>query len=532
MTEEDVSGLDLDRQLASIKAEEDKKEVAERVRAARSRMRVLKSENDFLLFCRTYFAHVCFKEFGPAQIEFAMDLQNLSCTGARIVRAMPREFAKTTITTLNCLWRLGYKKNKYIVYASDSISQASLQVQFMEAELEQNELFREDFGDLVSREKWSKTEFITATGIRVVAKGARTRIRGIKHRQYRPDLLILDDLENDREIPQIQYRDDTERWLKKAALNILSEKGDAIMVGTVLHHDSVLKRVMASPAWKSKAWKARDDNGDPTWAANWSEERLTKKLLEIGSEAFAAEMMNDPVDMANAAFKRRFLRFYAPEDLKMSDGTDRYLHKFGILDPAWSKGRAAHWAAMAVLGVDWENVWWILDLWREKHASELSIGYALLGLQQKHACLSWGIETNFKQTGFKDVVQRLMLEHNCLFPVVDLKSNVSGGGKELRIRNYLVPRWEMGAVRIPKAHPLSPVLVDEILQFPSSQTDDILDAVSYGGQFAYKPASPAERAAERRNRRSFRTVVDPETNYRHTALVGPRSNPQEDEWDD
>lgn len=525
----------LGAQLAQIEAEEDRKAAVERVRIARSRMRVLKCRDDFLLFCQTYFPHVCYQEFGAAQIEFAHDLQSLSGMGSRIARAMPRDFAKTTLVTLNCLWRIAYKKNRYIVYASDSIAQASLQVQFMQSELEGNDLLREDFGELVSREKWSKTEFVTSSSIRVVAKGARTRIRGIKHKQYRPDLLILDDLENDREIQEIKYRDDTQRWLLKAALNILTEKGDAIMVGTILHHDSVLKRILTSPVWNSKVWKAIDSEGRPTWASHWSMERLEAKKREIGSEAFSAEYLNDPVDMANAAFKRRFVRFYGPEDLKLPDGSQKFMHHFGILDPAWSKGRAAHWAAMVVIGVDWENHWWVKDLWREKHASELAIGYALLGLQQKHNCLSWGIETNFKQTGFKDVVQQLMLEHNSLFPVVDLKSNVGGhgGGKEMRIRNYLVPRWELGAVHLPKEHPLCPVLLDEIVQFPSGQTDDLLDALGYGGQFAYKPPSPEELAAQGRRRQSFTTVVDPETNYRHTVLAGPRRpQPAEDDWDD
>ena len=40
-------------------------------------------------------------------------------------------------------------------------------------------------------------DFTTLNDIRVKARGRGQRLRGLKHKQWRPDLVILDDLEND-----------------------------------------------------------------------------------------------------------------------------------------------------------------------------------------------------------------------------------------------------------------------------------------------------------------------------------------------
>jgi hypothetical protein len=48
------------------------------------------------------------------------------------------------------------------------------------------------------RDNWAVDDFVTLNDIRVKARGRGQRLRGLKHRQWRPDLVVLDDLENDK----------------------------------------------------------------------------------------------------------------------------------------------------------------------------------------------------------------------------------------------------------------------------------------------------------------------------------------------
>ena len=42
-------------------------------------------------------------------------------------------------------------------------------------------------------------DFVTLNDVRLKARGRGQRLRGLKHKQRRPDLIILDDIENDQQ---------------------------------------------------------------------------------------------------------------------------------------------------------------------------------------------------------------------------------------------------------------------------------------------------------------------------------------------
>ena len=63
---------------------------------------------------------------------------------------------------------------------------------------------------------------MTSTNIKVEAIGSGKKIRGRKHRNWRPDLLILDDIENDENVRTPEQRAKLDSWFKKA----VSKAGD------------------------------------------------------------------------------------------------------------------------------------------------------------------------------------------------------------------------------------------------------------------------------------------------------------------
>ena len=61
-------------------------------------------------------------------------------------------------------------------------------------ELEENELLRDAYGDLVGNKTWANIKINTSTKIQVVGKGAGQKLRGIKYKYFRPDIIIVDDI--------------------------------------------------------------------------------------------------------------------------------------------------------------------------------------------------------------------------------------------------------------------------------------------------------------------------------------------------
>jgi hypothetical protein len=80
----------------------------------------------------------------------------------------------------------------------------------------------------------------------------------MKHGAYRPDLIFLDDLENDEQVRAKVQRDKTENFVLSAVLGLAPPAGgmDVFWVGTSLHYDAAINRVARAPGWRRKVFKA------------------------------------------------------------------------------------------------------------------------------------------------------------------------------------------------------------------------------------------------------------------------------------
>ena len=113
--------------------------------------------------------------------------------GCKRVVAAPRGHAKSTsLTFKGTIHAVVYGYKHYPIIISDSSDQAEGFLDNIRVEFEENEAIREDFGDLTGK-VWRSNVLVTSTNIKVEAIGSGKKIRGRKHRNWRPDLLILDD---------------------------------------------------------------------------------------------------------------------------------------------------------------------------------------------------------------------------------------------------------------------------------------------------------------------------------------------------
>ena len=142
--------------------------------------------------------------------------------GCKRVVAAPRGHAKSTsLTFKGTIHAVVYGYKHYPIIISDSSDQAEGFLDNIRVEFEENEAIREDFGDLTGK-VWRSNVLVTSTNIKVEAIGSGKKIRGRKHRNWRPDLLILDDIENDENVRTPEQRAKLDSWFKKA----VSKAGD------------------------------------------------------------------------------------------------------------------------------------------------------------------------------------------------------------------------------------------------------------------------------------------------------------------
>lgn len=249
--------------------------------------------------------------------------------------AAPRGHAKSTILSLVYpLWCILTKRKKFLILISDSIGQAAELLGTIVEELETNERILEDFGKIAGyipptheeKSKWTARDIVTLTGIKVIAASWTSRLRGLRYGAQRPDLIIVDDIENDQNVQSAEQRQKVDKVFRSSILNLGDETTQIIMVGTVLHYDALLPRLLADPPpnWATRFYTAYKSDGTPLWPEYWTLQRLEDKRAEIGSIAFEQEFMNNPLDEGSRILYRNatydsvdmnFLKCFAYVDL-------------------------------------------------------------------------------------------------------------------------------------------------------------------------------------------------------------------------
>ena len=165
-----------------------------------------------------------------------------SSPALRTAQAAPRGHAKSTLSSLILpLWCIVTGKRRFIGLVSDTTEQAADFLEFIKAELDANERLREDFPEACGEGRvWKAGQAITRNNVRLKCWGKRKAMRGARHGPVRPDLIVCDDLEGDENIDSPQQRVKDREWFFKALMKIGSRKTVTVVVGTLLHYDSLL----------------------------------------------------------------------------------------------------------------------------------------------------------------------------------------------------------------------------------------------------------------------------------------------------
>ena len=409
----------------------------------------------------------------------------------RIAIAAPRGHSKSTITDLVYLaWVIVHKKESFILLVSDTYSQATLFLETLKAELEGNELLISFYGKLIS-ENWSEGEIVT-NGIMVKALGAGMKVRGLKYRDNRPSLIAVDDLENDELVESTERRQKLERWFNGALVPSLGKDGRVIVIGTILHYDSLLYKMVSEGQYTEfvkKVYRAIDRE-NALWPEHLNLKELKKikqQYIEKGQTAlFYQEYQNDPISGENRKFKLEKLKYYEERELDK-----KLLATYILIDRAYSLQKTADSTGIIVVSVDIENNWFIRVAERYK-GIEKDLIDKIFSLYAYYRAVKIGIEQKAFQFTIKPALTDEMKRRNIFFTVEELKDG--GRNKNLRIEG-LLPRYETGAIFFKREQA---DLIDEMAKFPSAQHNDLVDSLSYGLMLCSVP----------RNRQSAGQVVD------------------------
>jgi predicted phage terminase large subunit-like protein len=436
---------------------------------------------------------------------FHQDLIDLYQEHNRVVVAAPRGHAKTTVTSFfYVLYCLLFEHKRNIVIVSQTEKMASRFLRRLKDELEFNKKLIWLFGPQKT-EKWSETEFKTQNGCSVFAIGRGGQLRGLLTGATRPDLIVLDDIEDDEQVLSQMRRGDLESWFNSTVLPSVTPKiGQIIFIGTVLHMDSQLNR-MLDPNLYTDFERARYAAIDESGKVLWPERFSKKELLSIKENyirrdqlsRFFMEYQNEPTPEEAAVFKPEYFQYF--EDLPES----HKLHTEIYVDPGGGgASKGADPTAMVVVSVDDKNNFFINDYVNDKMGTDTKkFANELFRLNALYKPNRIVIEKTVASNMIKASLEQEMRTRNVFLNIeyISPTRGVGGGrrgdmseGKYQRIAT-MQAAFKVGAI---KMRPWMTELQEQLLRFPRAKHDDLADALAYAWMFFERRCEVDERKDE------------------------------------
>lgn len=438
--------------------------------------------------------------------------------GQRCNVLAPRGAAKTTWLIAYVLFCIVSGLEPFIILTSDTSDQAEKYLDAIKTELEENDLLKADYPAAAGKGKvWRSDAIETRNGVRVEALSTGRKVRGRRHRQHRPTLMIVDDPQNLDHIISALQRARSWTWLTNDVSNAGEPATNIVVAGTALHQDCIVCRLQTTPGWRSSKFQAIISwpNRMDLWAEwerllqNWDDDKREETALAfylrqrqamdagaevlwpdreplyalmqlratIGESAFSFEKQNDPTDPSSCE--------WAPQLFLGNIWFDQWpaglVVKTLFLDP--SKGasdKQGDYSAFVRYGRDAAGVEYVeADLKRRSVDQIVADGVEHV---RQWAPDGFGVEANTFQELFAPLFRAKAAELRVELPLY-LITNITN--KNVRIRRLTEPITQR-KIRFRRGSPGTQLLVDQLRQFPNAEHDDGPDALEAARRLAVK----------------------------------------------
>jgi|JI10StandDraft_1071094.scaffolds.fasta_scaffold00467_81 predicted phage terminase large subunit-like protein len=467
------------------------------------------AEHSFRAFIAQYLSHHFDKGFCEMHDDL-LDRAEDPGVAKRVARIAPRKFGKTTLYGLALpLWKLAYKKKWFVLMVGESLPSAQANLQSIIEELEQNEKLRHDFPHLapaIDRKgqftKWTDHQLVFKSGATILAKGMGSKMRGVKFKNHRPDLAILDDPESPETADTFHKRQKHKRWFGGTFIGLGADNWDIFVIGNLPHEDCLIATLVSSEEWDGLLWRAinmrlkeerfplgnRTDDGSALWPDVWPLDKLAKLRADptVGDLSFAREMLNFARNAEDIEFRTDEFQYIDWDASRMKEYrfVKAYVDPAGGERPGEMRRGNRDYFCMVTGGLTKDNWVEIFDIQMHKLAPDRQMDTIIEVVKWTMARVT--VEENMYKNLYGDALRKKALNQKVAVRVDTVDNTVSKMTRILNSQPALmdpVVRHIRFARHLRKTHPEFFAQYD---QFPSDH-DDGPDAVSGLAPRLYRP---------------------------------------------
>lgn len=334
--------------------------------------------NNFEKFCEFYFPEFFNPKTDGAKFGWFHKKAAEEIINAKKIRCVlewPREHAKSVFADIMLPLFLKAKGNMTgMVIASATGAKAQGLLSDIQAQLESNQRYIYDFGEQYNYGSWSEKHFVTKDGMGFWAVGRRESPRGLREGEKRPDLCIIDDIDDDEEVENPAMIKKSLKWLRGALFGAIPiKRRKIIMVGNRIGKNSLLANIVGDKnegdkpdpkvvhikvfALENPKTHAEDQSpkGVPAWKERYTVQDIRDAMDDSGY-AMAQREYFHRIITEGEEFKEEWLHYDSLPPLKKFEDIVTYN------DPSFKGSISSDFKSIIAVGFC-ERRWWIIDIW-------------------------------------------------------------------------------------------------------------------------------------------------------------------------
>lgn len=351
-------------------------------------------------------------------------------------------------------------------------------------EFESNELLKSLFPDILwqaphkESPKWSEDDGLIVrrkTNPKESTIEAHGLVDGMPTGKHY-SLLVYDDVVTKESVTSPDMMAKTTEALE-ISFNLGADGGHRRFIGTRYHFADSYKTVIDRGTATIRLHNGTVDNcGDIAQPVLWTPEKMIEKRRDMGIYTFSCQILQDPVADKAQGFREEWIKYYKNGD---GEGMNRYL----IVDPANEKKRSSDYTAIGVIGLGYDNNYYLLDFVYDRlNLTERTT--ELFRLHRKWKPKGVGYEKYGKDSDIQHI-QHVQETSNYRFDIIELGGSTP---KNDRIRR-LVPVFEQGRFYFPETcyrttwegrlvEQINQFIQEEYKAFPVGLHDDAMDMLA------------------------------------------------------
>lgn len=375
------------------------------------------------------------------------------------------------------------KKFKYAIVLGNSYDRACERLTSIKHEIETSPPILELFGEQKGK-IWNEGEIVLANDVKIQAFGAGQSMRGAKHYDARPDILFIDDLEDETNVATPEAREKLFRWLFASVLPACEPYARRRVAGTPLHPNAALERLRRDSGWETKIYPivVPAVTDETKWiASNWPDRFPLKRIREIKADYERVGNLGAFVQEYLCQSEEQALKLFQEHHIVKAPQIPEWAPTFVIVDPARTVNIRTS-ARTGYVAYSWVGPrLYVRAAYGAFHKPD-QIVKELFKLDQLYNPIAIGAE----EDGLHEFLMQPIRQH------------ILTTGQVLPIRAIRAPRDKRKPSFISGLHPFFeakeilwcdefPDLRSELLAFPTGR-NDVLNALAYAPSFrAGKP---------------------------------------------